>query len=230
MLISIDFSQYLTNVSEINLLYYILRILVRNVANDVFLWPKTLTGSYPVMQVFFTKFLVGGGTCFRGRFSVPVRNRVRWGDHTSGTESDEGDLKKLSTAAKNAPYSKIRANFGVLTLTSLPPPSKLRRIICVLGSIGLFSRVSCRVVCQTCKIWVDNATTTITEWCQSWNLEFSKCSYNLLGHKIISFYFIGNKIGVRVIILEVFILVKIFLKSILKTFFQSQHFLVFIIH
>ena len=35
--------------------------------------------------------------------------------------------------------------------------------------------------------------------------EFSKCSYNLLGHKLISFYFIGNKLGVRFIISELFI-------------------------
>ena len=33
-----------------------------------------------------------------------------------GRESDEGDLGKLSTEAKNGPYSKIRANFGVLSI------------------------------------------------------------------------------------------------------------------
>ena len=27
-----------------------------------------------------------------------------------------GDLEKLSAEAKNAPYSKIRANFGVLSI------------------------------------------------------------------------------------------------------------------
>ena len=35
------------------------------------------------------------------------------GGLVSGTESDEGDLEKLSAEVKNAPYTKIRANFGV---------------------------------------------------------------------------------------------------------------------
>ena len=42
---------------------------------------------------------------FRGRFSVPI-----------GAESDEGGIGKIVHDAKNAPYSKIRANFGVLSI------------------------------------------------------------------------------------------------------------------
>ena len=73
-------------------------------------------------QGFFTFFFLsgrgrGGEACFRGRFSVPIGDGVRWGGGLiSGMESDERDFKKLFAEAKNSPYSKIRANFGVLSI------------------------------------------------------------------------------------------------------------------
>ena len=52
----------------------------------------------------FTKFLVGGGTCFRGQFFSPPQGQSQMGGGglASGTESDEGYLEKLSAEAKNA--------------------------------------------------------------------------------------------------------------------------------
>ena len=69
------------------------------------------------MSGFFHK-IFGGGLAFGDDFSVPVGDGVRRGEGglTPGMESDEGDLEKLSAKAKNAPHSKIRANFGVLSI------------------------------------------------------------------------------------------------------------------
>ena len=67
----------------------------------------------------------------------------------------------------------------------------------------------------TCEIWVNNnnhkMVLILANLCcleansvSNCRKRISKCSYNLFGHRIISFYFIGNKIGVRGIILELF--------------------------
>ena len=64
---------------------------------------------------FFTKFLVGG-LAFRAIFDPRWGWSQMEGGLTSGMESDEGDLEKLSAEAKNAPYSKIRTDFGVLSI------------------------------------------------------------------------------------------------------------------
>ena len=68
------------------------------------------------MQGVFTKFLVGGGgkLAFGDNFqSLSGMESDGYGGLASGTESDGGGGeigKKLS------PYSKIRANFGVLSI------------------------------------------------------------------------------------------------------------------
>ena len=41
---------------------------------------------------FFTKILVGG-SCFRGRCSVPIRAKVRWGDSHQGWSQMRGTWK-----------------------------------------------------------------------------------------------------------------------------------------
>ena len=75
-------------------------------------WNNYLMLNFRVFHKFF-----GGGYLLFGTIFSPRRGQSQMGGAlTSGTESDEGDLEKLSTEAKNAPYSKIRANFGVLSM------------------------------------------------------------------------------------------------------------------
>ena len=66
-----------------------------------------------VLQGFFTKFFMGG-LAFGDDF-WSLSGTESDGGLASGTESDEG-LDKLSADAKNSPYSKIRANFHVLSI------------------------------------------------------------------------------------------------------------------
>ena len=73
------------------------------------------SASTVAVQGFFTKFLVGGNLLSRTIFS-PCRGRSQMGVLTLGMESDEGGLGKKSTEVKMPPYSKIRANFGVLSI------------------------------------------------------------------------------------------------------------------
>ena len=59
---------------------------------------------------FFTKFLVGVGLDLRDDFLVPVGDGVRWG----GGTSRQGQSQMRGT--KMPPYSKIKANCGVLSI------------------------------------------------------------------------------------------------------------------
>ena len=104
--------------------------------------------------------------------------------------------------------------------------------VCVLGKIGPFLPRILPLVSQICEIWINNNNHKIVPilanfCCLEANLvsncrkkEFSKCSYNLLGHKIISFYFIGRKIGVPFIflffILFYYLFIYLFLKPLLR--------------
>ena len=68
------------------------------------------------MQGFFTEFLVGE-LAFGDDFWSPSGMESDEGGLTSGMESDEGVLgKNCLLRPKNAPHSKIRANFGVLSI------------------------------------------------------------------------------------------------------------------
>ena len=61
---------------------------------------------------YFTKFLVGWGTCFRERFSVPVRDGVRWGGGLAlGMESNEGGLRKIVRWGQKCPLQQNYSKF-----------------------------------------------------------------------------------------------------------------------
>ena len=65
-------------------------------------------------QGFFHKIVGGGVDLLSGMIFDPRPGRSQmWGDSCRGWSQMRGDLEKLSTEAKNAPYSKIRANCKV---------------------------------------------------------------------------------------------------------------------
>ena len=54
---------------------------------------------------FFHK-IFGGGPCFQGLFSVPIKDGVRSGDSRWGRSQMRGDLEKLSAETKNVPLQQ----------------------------------------------------------------------------------------------------------------------------
>ena len=60
-------------------------------------------------SLFFHKIFGGEGGLLSGTKSDGA-------GAVSGTESDGGNLEKLSAEARNSPYSRIRVNFGVLSI------------------------------------------------------------------------------------------------------------------
>ena len=66
------------------------------------------------IRVFLTKFFVGG-LAFGDNFRSPSDS---WGSRR-GQSQMRGTWKNCPLRPKNAPYSKIRANFGVLSITFL---------------------------------------------------------------------------------------------------------------
>ena len=69
-------------------------------------------------RVFFSQnfWWEGGELAFGHDFSVPVGAESDGGTHVGDGVKWGGTYKKWSAEAKNAPYSKIRANFGVLSI------------------------------------------------------------------------------------------------------------------
>ena len=58
-----------------------------------------------------------GGLAFGDDFSVPVGDGATWGgDSHQGRSQMRGDLENCPLRPKKSPYSKIRANFGVLSI------------------------------------------------------------------------------------------------------------------
>ena len=82
-----------------------------------FTFIKTLSSPLcSIFQVFFTKFLMGEGLAFGDNFWSPLGTESDGGDSHQGRSQMREDLEKLSAESKNDPYSKIRANFGVLSI------------------------------------------------------------------------------------------------------------------
>ena len=69
-----------------------------------------------LIQGFSQIFWWGGGDLLSGKIFGLCQGQSHMGGLASGTESDEGDLEKIVRCAKNAPHSKIRANFGILNI------------------------------------------------------------------------------------------------------------------
>ena len=59
-----------------------------------------------------------GGDLLLGTIFSPRQGQSQMGDLRQGWSQMRGDLEKLSSKTKNAPYMniKIRANFGVLNI------------------------------------------------------------------------------------------------------------------
>ena len=68
------------------------------------------------LKVFFHK-IFGEGDSLSGMIFGPRRGRSQMGGTSHrGQGQMREDLEKLSAETKNAPYSKIRANVGVLSI------------------------------------------------------------------------------------------------------------------
>ena len=100
-------------------------------------WYRCSFHKEPLLLGVFHK-IFGGGTWFWGRFSISIRDGVRWeGGLVSGTESDEGGLGNIACWGQK-----------------YPPTTKLEQVWCFKHKIELSDAVLSQEV--TCQNWEKN--------------------------------------------------------------------------